>query len=1177
MIAPCGSTENNRREQGDAELAELAAELGERLRRGEAVDLADYDDRVDQLRELLPTIEMMTKLPFPATPIASLGCLGDFRIVREVGRGGMGVVYEAVQVSLDRRVALKVLPNAAVLSPRHLRRFQVEAQAAASLHHPHIVPVFATGSADGIPFYAMQFIDGCDLARILRELRDGGDTDIPRAADLETSSLASFSSLDCSFAVSAAKIARQAALALEHAHSNDVLHRDIKPSNLLIDETGQLWITDFGLARIRGNLDLTNTGDALGTPRYMSPEQAQTTRTPLDGRTDIYSVGATLYELLTLRPAFPGDDRLDVLRRIIEQEPTPPRKINPTIPVDLETIVLKAMAKARADRYATAADLAADLGRFLDNRPISARRANLVDRAAKWTRRHRRLVAGTAAWMFLLALGLAAAMFQYTVWLRHHSALLEAEVARADRNAAEAERHRLMADRHLHGAQIRLACQALEDGQVERAQDLLHDDDPSLGSKSSSDFAWQFLWRRATREIVPMYGHERNLIALAISPDGQTLASGDDVGLIRLWDLRDGFPLPTLKGHSQSIRRLVFSADGRLLTSVGQTDGHAGTEVVLWEVTKGRELASIGVPEAWSQVLPVFLAHESALRLSMWSRGLVDDNGRESATTEIRTYDITTQPGQLRQRAVSRCRDYSCLTPAGQIVTFVARPQSGPDCFTIPDDEVSHAEWVFDPIETGKILQTAFTPDGRIVAAAFGMKVVSCRDMKTGAELLRYTSESPVRELALSADGRTLAAACQSGIVELRSLTTDRRTLIAVSAAPRKEVTARMAFSPDGTKLATSEWGIPGGTTPLTIWDVATGRRLAQYPGRRDFVQALIFAPDSRSLLITAGPTIRRWQVERAVLEPSPAGHDDEAWAVAFSLDSRLLASGSDDTGEPETIRIWDPKTGRKLLGWYAGVGSTAALAFSPDGHLLASAHLQLTDNIRLWEAATGKLLATLSGHTGRARTVAFHPNGKLFVSAGSDRTIRFWDVSNQRQSRVLNGHDDTIQQVVFSPDGARLVSASSDDTVRSWDVAQGRLRWTFKGPEKFAAVEYSPDGLTLAAADEDGSITLIDPESGAQRGFIRDEERVLRNLAFTPDGRILAAAGETGRVRFWDPLTGQELLALADNASVVHTITFAPDGSAMAFASHNGAVTIWRAGRDKFDAPQLSLQPIKR
>ncbi len=263
----------------------------------------------------------------------------------------MGVVYEAVQVSLGRRVALKVLPNAAALDPRHLQRFHVEAQAAASLNHPHIVPVFATGTAEGDPLLRdavhRRTRPGAGHPRIAAR-RAGGHRGRPPRAEYAHAALDPRGS----FARDVARLARQAAEALEHAHANDVLHRDIKPSNLMIDDHGQLWITDFGLARVRGGLDLTQTGDALGTPRYMSPEQALGRRAPLDGRTDIYSLGVTIYELLTLRPAFSGDDRLEVLRQIAQDEPMPPRKLDPTIPVDLETIVLKAMAKSPADRYA---------------------------------------------------------------------------------------------------------------------------------------------------------------------------------------------------------------------------------------------------------------------------------------------------------------------------------------------------------------------------------------------------------------------------------------------------------------------------------------------------------------------------------------------------------------------------------------------------------------------------------------------------------------------------------------------------------------------------------------------------------------------------------------------------------------------------------------------------------
>ncbi len=463
----------------DTELAEIVAEIGERLRRGETVRPEDYDHHAETLLDLLPTIRMMADLPGSATPPNELGHLGEFRLVREVSRGGMGVVYEAVQVALGRRVALKVLPNAAALDPRHLHRFQVEAQAAASLNHPHIVPVFATGSAGGIPYYAMQFIDGRDLARVIRESRPDGllATEADRREPRTPTPL---STQEDSYAREVARLAMQAAKALEHAHANDVLHRDIKPSNLLVDHAGELWITDFGLARVRGGLDLTHTGDALGTPRYMSPEQALGRRAPLDGRTDIYSLGVTIYELLTLRPAFVGEDRLELLRQIVQDEPIPPRKLDPTIPADLETIVLKAMAKSPADRYSTAADLAADLGRYLENRSIFARRPSLADRGAKWVRRHRTLVVGATAGLVLLIMGLAGAALQYAAWLTRYNAALKAEVDRADQNAREAERHaseagrqRKLADRHFLAAQLRLAQQAIEARQFEVAQDLL--------------------------------------------------------------------------------------------------------------------------------------------------------------------------------------------------------------------------------------------------------------------------------------------------------------------------------------------------------------------------------------------------------------------------------------------------------------------------------------------------------------------------------------------------------------------------------------------------------------------------------------------------------------------------------------------------------------------------------
>jgi serine/threonine protein kinase len=559
---------------------------------------------VDLLHRVWPAVEA---LPSPCELISDK-TVGDYRIIREIGRGGMGAVYEAEQLSLGRRVALKVLPFAALATEAQVRRFTNEARAAATLQHPNIVPVYSVGREGNVHYYTMQYIDGPSLAEVLEELRAASreqgagsmepyrdDTCATAAASTWKSGLhrdrphpdplpkgegnlrpnsqmvnarvaATYAASKSTYFRTVVRWGVQLAETLTYAHENGVLHRDIKPANILLDVTGQPWLTDFGLARLAAEATMTMSGDLLGTLRYMAPEQALGKRAAVDNRADIYSLAITLYELLALRPAFAGEDRGEVLRQIALDEPRPLRKVDRSIPSDLDVILRKAANKNPTDRYKSAQGLADDLQRFLDHKPIRAKQPGLFERTAKWTRRRPAVAA-------LVAISLLAiiALWTGTLW---HARTLSAALKQSEENrqkAVASEQHALQRERslrtHQYALRMKLAGEAWETRNARPLRDWMAQRSHEKDEAKLRGFEWYFLWNLCQPKCETLTGHKKVVGCVAYSPDDRLLATASEDGTVKIWNTDSHALVTTLRGHSSCVNKVAFAPDGTWLAS----------------------------------------------------------------------------------------------------------------------------------------------------------------------------------------------------------------------------------------------------------------------------------------------------------------------------------------------------------------------------------------------------------------------------------------------------------------------------------------------------------------------------------------------------------------------------------------------------------------------------------
>jgi WD40 repeat protein/serine/threonine protein kinase len=1116
-------------------LEEYAAALDAGARPDRLALLARYPDLAGALAECLdglefvhgvapqlsqPGADLAAPAAAPAADIHPEGPLGDFRIVREIGRGGMGVVYEAVQISLGRRVALKVLPLAGALDAKQLQRFKNEAQAAAHLQHPNIVPVYYVGCERGVHFYAMQFIDGHTLAALIHDLRrlarpkppagaagplagelasgrwaparrsaadpqpttdyvpapaPPADSTTPAAAlstERSTTSPAYFRTV--------AGLGVQAAEALEHAHQLGIIHRDIKPANLLVDASGRLWVTDFGLAHCQSQPGLTMTGDLLGTLRYMSPEQALAQRVPLDVRTDVYSLGVTLYELLTLEPAYNGQSREEVLRQIAFEEPRPPRRLNPAVPAELETIVLKAMAKVPEERYTTAQELADDLKRFLEDRPIRARRRTLLQRGRKWARRHQPVVwsAGVSAVLLLLLALAALAVSNVRIGRekqQKEEALQEKEKAlERERQTAYCTRIALAnSEANNLGRMEQLLAECPEDlrgWEWHYLRRLRYKALPPLGHEAaalcavfspngrriaSSDLVgWVKVWNAHTgQELIKFRAHQEHARAVAFSPDGKRLATASWDGWVRTWDARTGRPLPLGKRHADQVWSVAFSPDGQRLAS-GSRDG----TVKVWDADTGQETRT-------------FKGHTSLV----WSVAFSPDGRRLASASLDKTVKVwETATGHLactlsghtgQVQSVTFSPDGKRLATASQDSTVkVWDGTTGQEVLTLGG-------------HTAAVFGVAFSPDGRRLASGASDATIKLWDVLTGREVLTLRGHSGgIRSVAFSRDGHRLVSASADGTVRIWDATPpsegepDPGCLTLPGHAGTVDAAA---FHPKDPRLLASA----GADGTIRLWDARTGKALQirniHTPGRG--LQGLAFSPDGQRLAFGGGGsrergwTARVWDTRKwQDVPPSPLATENTVRSVAFSPDGRLLAAGCYAQG---AVTIWEAGTGKPLLK-LPNQWVTMGVAFSPDSRSLALA--SNTGTVGVWDLRTGKeVVRPPLRHGAAATSVVFSPDGQRLASGSWDQTVRVWDTTTWKPVLVLTDPTGRVQSVAFSPDGTRLAWGSTDSTVKVWDEARVKID-TLRGHTGWVtSVAFSRDGQQIASASADGTVKI--------------------------------------------------------------------------------------------------------
>jgi WD40 repeat protein/predicted Ser/Thr protein kinase len=997
--------------------------------------------------------------------------IAGYKLLRELHRGGQGVVYQAVQEATKRKVALKVLLEGPFASPQSQRRFEREVELLGSLRHPYIVPVYDSGVCQGRFYYAMEYIRGERL------------TDHVQARRLSVSQTL--------------RVFQHVCQAVDHAHQKGVIHRDLKPGNILVDEAGAPHVLDFGLAKAAGpeaaeaSLLVSQTGQVMGTPAYMSPEQAAGRPDQVDLRSDVYALGVVLYELLTGQlPHDTKTTRDNLLRSIREVDPRRPRTLRRDLDDEVETIILKAMSKDKGRRYATAGMLGDDIGHYLAGEAIEAKRDSALYVLRKSLRRYKVPAAIILGAIVVVTAGLVAALALWRQAAFHRDRAVGAEQLAQQRlgevEAArdESDRLRGQVQQKLHQYRAALAQRELESNQVGRLKELLVE-----WPQERRGWEWHRLNYLCDRSVQTLRGHGDRVTCVSYSPDGRHVASGSQDQTVRVWDVATGREVLQFPSHSGGNISLAYSPDGRLIVSASPDK-----MVRCWEAATGQERFPPLVHT--SEVRSLAFVPKRGWIAAMQSDGIIRLWDASSGGS-IRTLGETRQEYFKTSLAVSS--DGRRLWSAHQYAGV-----------RVWDLDTGEGRLVLSSDVTSQSL--AVSPDGKLLACATGEGRILLRNLDTGAERALFDHGSHVWSLAVSPDGQLLASAGNDHVIQVWGVKSGKRLR---TLRGHEQLVFSVDFSSDGRRVASASFD---GTVKL--WDAEGEEDVLTLHAPNTVFEAAFCAEGRYLVACDISGTIRLW--DALTSEELRTFFHHRVTFVTASQDGKRLATRAMDG----SVRLWDTQTGVCLHTFWGQSASAnmdgtlrdfRSVAFGPEAGWLALAGQDF--EIALTDTSTGKRLQGLRGHTGPVTNLAVSPDGARIASISLDKSLRLWEVSSgqelwKRPTDIRGGRS----RVIFSPDGKRVMCGEGNGEIRVRSVLTGEELLVLRGHSgRVHSVAFSPDGRRIASCGIESSVRIWDAETGEELIALSAHLQPVQAVAFSPDGRSLVSGSFDGTVRLWE------------------------------------------------------------